>query len=155
MTTRVGSAIATLAALAVLSGCGSETPHATDPAAPTSGSSVSTATTPPEFTATDYSFRLESICFCPMVGPVDIEIRDGKVASATILRGPDRGRPAPAYLRLTIPTLIERASDPSADKIEVDWPDDQAWPNRIEIDHMKLAVDDEITYVIKSVQIAS
>lgn len=153
-TSRVIATLSTFAALAVLSGCGSEPERVADPGPRSAGSSGTPTTTPPVFDAEDYSYRLRSLCFCPLLGPVEIVVQDGSVTSATMTKGADRGKPAPDYMRLTIPELIAKAKDPEADDIDADWPDDQAWPNRISIDYMKRAVDDEITYVISDVRIA-
>ena len=33
----------------------------------------------PEFEATDYTFVLEQLCFCPITGPVKVTVEDGEV----------------------------------------------------------------------------
>lgn len=148
------AAVATLV-LASVSACGDDDdPTAEDPATrtPTASDSESQGQHP-AFTATDYSYTLEVLCFCPVTGPVRVTVADGEVVDAELTRG-DRGGPAPEYVRLTIPDIIAAAEDDSADLVEVRWPADQAWPDRVYVDQDERAVDEEKTYRIRDVDIA-
>lgn len=110
----------------------------------------------PSFDAEDYTYVLDTICYCPLLGPTRIKVEDGEVSSAVAVRGGrgiKAGSQAPDQRRLTINDIIDKANDPQVDDVRVDWPDDQDWPNRVQIDQLKRAIDDEITYVIKKVEI--
>jgi hypothetical protein len=105
------------------------------------------------FTAQDYTYRLEALCFCPVTGPVEVQVEDGAVTSATLLRGGQKGEEAPDYLHLTIADLLERAADPSVASAEIDWPEESDWPTSVELDQIARAVDDEITYRVGQVSL--
>ncbi len=158
------SAAAVAIALTALAGCGgddvdtasdlsSETPTTESTADPTD---VPTTGSYPEFDATDYTFVLEQICFCPITGPVKVTVEDGEVTSAVTVQrvpGMKKGSEAPEYLRITINDVIARANDLDAAQVDVGWPDDQDWPSRVAVDQVENATDDEITYKISDVQV--
>ena len=164
------SAAATALAISVLAGCSGnddDTPTAADPASTpadeTDGSGgpteEPTVGSYPEFDEPDYTFVLEQICFCPITGPVKVVVEDGAVTSAVVLKGVQggmkKGADAPDYLRQTINDVIAEANNTEAAKIDVDWPAGQAWPNSVAVDRIENAVDDEVTFTISDVEIAS
>ncbi len=156
------SAAATAMALTVLAGCSGDDDGdtATDPAeksdtttAPTDGSTTDGY---PAFDAADYTFVLEQLCYCPVTGPVEVTVEDGEVTSAVIAKGGQgmkKGSDAPEYLWITINDVIDRANDPEAAQVDVDWPDGQDWPSTVAIDQIENAVDDEVTYTIRDVSV--
>lgn len=154
-------ATATAIALTALTGCGGDDTTATDPTSRTTSSSQPTTSptvgTYPDFEATDYTYLLEQRCFCPLTGPVKVTVEDGEVTDAVIARGGHgmkKGSDAPSYLRLTINDIIARANDTKAAKVDVDWPEGQDWPSKVYVDKVENAMDDEITYLIRDVQVA-
>lgn len=168
--TALPSLVATLLAVS-LAGCGREDDgRADDPAddAPSSGTTTAdptddatdsptdapTAQQWPDFAASDYTYRLEVLCFCPLTGPLRVSVVDGEVASATRLAKPGRGAQAPEFARLTINDLIAKANDPSVFEADVTWPAGTDHPTRIAIDQIENAVDDEVTYTISNVQVS-
>lgn len=161
--------LATLLAVA-LTGCGREDDgKAADPAseAPTPGTTTSgSADDPtddptedpttkqwPDFAATDYTYRLEVLCFCPLTGPLKVTVADGEVTSATRLTKPGKGTQAPGFARLTINDLIAKANDPSVFEADVTWPAGTDHPTKLTIDQIENAVDDEVTYTVSNVQV--
>lgn len=153
------SAAATAVALAALAGCSGDddAPTAEDPASKTpttSDSSDPSGDSYPDFEATDYSYVLEQVCYCPITGPVKVTVEDGEVTSAVTLKrspGLEKGSEAPEFLRLTINDIIAKANDDKAAKVDVEWPDDQDWPSKVAIDQIELATDDEVTYLLRGV----
>ena len=149
-----------LALSLALSACGGEESTAEDPAAG-SASAPPSATAPftedaageRDFTATDYAYRLELICFCPLVGPVDVVVTDGEVTSTSIVKGAEKGEPAPEFYELTIAEILDRAREPEVDEAEVTWPEDSDHPTSVAIDPIRMATDDEITYRIKGLRL--
>lgn len=127
-----------------------------DPTNDTSSASGSPAATEPwpSFEPADYVYRLEVLCFCPMVGPLRVTVEDGEVVSATSISGEAKGQEAPKYARLTINDIIARANDPGVAKAEVTWPDGQDHPSTVAIDQIEKATDDEVTYTIRNVRIS-
>lgn len=166
------AALPTLAVLLALgmSACGREDDEqAADPAgdAPSSGTTTGDSTGDPtgdptddpttgqwpDFAATDYTYRLEVLCFCPLTGPLRVTVADGEVTSATRLTKPGKGRQAPDFARLTINDLIAKANDPAIFEAEVTWPAGTDHPTKLTIDQIENAVDDEVTYTISNVQV--
>lgn len=131
----------------------SASPDSTDTGDSPGGGSPS-ASAWPEFAPTDYTYRLEVLCFCPQVGQVQVRVVDGEVAAARSVTGPAKGRPAPVFARLTINDIIAKANDPAVAEAEVVWPDGQDHPTSVAIDQIENAIDDEVTYTIKAVQVA-
>ncbi|MFC5176826.1 DUF6174 domain-containing protein [Nocardioides taihuensis] len=153
---RITVLAAAVAALALLGGCGSGTGYG-DPgeAGPTTDGAPTTVDTPvgerPAFTADDYSYTLVVSCFCPGAGTqTRITVADGEVTQAHQV---PRSPAVPAFLRLTIPEIIDRALDPRVDRVTLDWPADQAWPDSAGLDPIQDAVDDEIGYAISEVEV--
>jgi hypothetical protein len=159
------SAAAAAMALTVIAGCsgdddGDATDTATDTASTTPTTSDPTAEptvgTYPELDAEDYTFVLEQVCFCPITGPVKVVVEDGEVTSAVVLKGGqgiEKGSNAPDYLWITINDVIAQANDTDAADVQVRWPDGQDWPDRVSVDKIELATDDEINYVVRDVTV--
>jgi hypothetical protein len=101
----------------------------------------------------DYQYRLQVLCFCPpeVTNPVIVEVKGG-VTSSVIYVG--TGLPVGNTNFIKYDTIdemfqvIEYAIDQGADEIKVEYDADLGYPARIEIDFIKMAVDDEITYTI-------
>jgi hypothetical protein len=157
------SAAATALALTAFAGCSGDddSPTAKDPA--TKSPTTSEPTDPPtvgsypELEATDYTYMLEQQCYCPLAGPVKVTVEGGEVTSAVIAKGGNgmkKGSDAPEYLHLSINDVIARANDTKAAKVDVVWPDGQDWPDSVFVDQIENAVDDEVTYVVRNVEIA-
>lgn len=109
----------------------------------------------PEFTPTDYTYRLEVLCFCPMTGPLQVRVADGEVTSAVRLTKPGKGKQAPDFARLSINDIIAKANDTAVFKADVTWPDDADHPSSVAIDQIENATDDEVTYTIKDVVVSA
>ena len=54
-------------------------------------------------------------------------------------------------LQLSINDILTEAADPKWDEVEVDWPAGQDHPDRVSIDRIKKAMDDEVTYLVTNV----
>lgn len=151
-----GPLTALLLSLGALAACGEDEPtEADDPTSPTT-----TVTDDPDaypaFGESDYTYVLEQICYCPITGPVQVTVEDGEVTEAVTVkstRGTPKGSDAPDYQRLTIDDIIAMANDPDVDQVDVTWPDDSAWPTSVAIDRIERAVDDEVTYLIRKVEV--
>lgn len=109
----------------------------------------------PEFAPTDYTYRLEVLCFCPMTGPLQVTVADGEVTSATRLTKPGKGKQAPDFARLSINDIIAKANDAAVFKADVTWPDGADHPSSVAIDQIENATDDEVTYTIKDVVVSA
>ena len=157
----VGAVAATL----LLGACGgADDDTATDPA-PAAGSSPASETPGAEpeligdyaaYPHDDYTYDLEVQCFCPYFGqPVTVTVTGGEVTDAVCAKKSRDHAKGDAvtdeWLRLGINDLLQEAADPSYDKVEVQWPDGADHPDKIAIDKMSNAVDDEVTYVITNV----
>lgn len=103
----------------------------------------------------DYSFTLQRSCFCERdaVRPVNIEVRNGEVTSATFA---DTGEPLPdrlAYNDLSVNDLfdtIEQAIANNAAEVNVEYDAETGIPLSIGIDQLEFAVDDEVSFSISN-----
>ncbi|MDP2775826.1 MAG: DUF6174 domain-containing protein [Nocardioides sp.] len=156
------AAVAAVAALLVLVGCGpaaEDDESATDPTPPPSETTTPTAEptvgTYPDFAPDDYSYTLRVNCFCPDAGePVRIRVVAGEAVDAVYLedgRAVTAGDPAPEFRRLTIDEVIEAANDTEADLVKVKWPEGQDYPSGVYVDQDKLMVDEEVGYLVSDV----
>ena len=124
-------------------------------ASPAGSPSSSARPSYPTFTPEDYTYRLEVLCYCPLFGPVDVTVTDGKVTAAVAATGPGKGKPAPEVARRSINDLIAIANDPKVASVDVTWPTGQDHPDAIKVDQIEQAIDDEVTYTITNVVPAS
>ncbi len=166
MRTRLLLPIAAALTAALLTACGHEddarardtAPSEPTTTGPTAGGSegtdpTATPTTWPAFAPESYVYRLEILCFCPLVGPLRVSVEDGEVTSAISLSGETKGEEAPDFARLTINDVIDRANDPQVAEAEVTWPAGQEHPTTVAIDQIERATDDEVTYTIRNVRV--
>lgn len=158
MSTRNRPVLAAAAAaslLVALSACGSDKQVAADPATTSATSSGPTTTAGsgsyPLFAPTDYTYRLQVLCYCPLVGPVDITVRNGHVTDAKVVGGMHKGGPAPTYVKKTINDIIAIANDPKSGDVKVDWPAGADVPRSVAVNPIQRAADAGVTYVIRNV----
>ena len=142
--------VAALCLPLALAGCSSGDGVATDPA-PTTRTSTPTASPTvgsyPEFAPPDYTYQLTVKCLCASAGsPVQVTVADGRVVDA----GGQTGQP----FAVTINDIITAANDSSADRVAVDWPAGQDYPNSVFVDRSKNVADDEVGYTIEDVQVS-
>ncbi|MCX6401950.1 MAG: DUF6174 domain-containing protein [Propionibacteriales bacterium] len=155
---RLGAAALAVGLALAVAACGRENDAATDDVTPQGQASPTASPSPdardyPDFAPTNYTYRLEVLCYCPQIGAVRVTVKDGKVTEAKSITGEAKGQDAPEFARLTINDIIARANDPQIDEVEVTWPAGQDHPSVVALDHLELAVDDEVTYTIKNVTV--
>lgn len=105
----------------------------------------------------DYSFTLQRSCFCrgDAIRPVNIDVADGKVASATFA---DTGEPLPAdldYNKLTVNDLfdtIQQAITDGAARVDVTYDQQSGVPTSIYIDRSEQIADEEVGFSISNFQ---
>lgn len=103
----------------------------------------------------DYSFTLQRNCFCrgDALRPINIQVRDGKVTSATFA---DTGKPVPPELdfnKLTINDLfkeIGQAIKGKAAQVDVSYDKTYGFPTSIYIDQSRQIADEEVGYTISN-----
>lgn len=93
----------------------------------------------------DYTVVVQHLCFCGYVRPVRITVRSGAVVSSV---DAETGEPVPTYATVrditALFTLIRKAIDDGADRLEVTYDAQLGYPTFINIDYIKNAVDDEL-----------
>ena len=162
-TPRTGRLLVGLTAcLLVLSACSGDDggdQQAEDPAS-TPADTPSGTPTPgglPEFGPESYEYTLYVSCYCPDAGmPVRVTVVDDEVAEAVYAqRGPGitKGAPATEASHITIDEIIERADNPDAAKVELDWPEGQDYPSEVYVDVDERMVDEELGYRISDVEV--
>jgi hypothetical protein len=162
-------AVAALILPLSLAACGSSDDGddvATDPAPTTATSTPSPTAEPtvgtyPEFAPTDYTFELTVSCFCAGGGtPIKVTVAEAEVVGAiyttdsTGRGGAQAGDTADQSYWLTINDIIEKANDTEADRVDVDWPAGQDYPNSVFVDSKKSMADEEVSYTIASVVVS-
>jgi hypothetical protein len=141
-------------------------PTASATASPTASPTSSPTSSPtvgsyPAFAPTDYTFTLSVGCFCMDSGtPITVTVVDGKVITAVYAKdstgrgGASAGKPADQRYWMTINDIIAKANDTTADRVTVDWPAGQDYPNQVFVDQHKDMADDEISYTITDVHLS-
>ena len=107
--------------------------------------------------ADDYSFEFQRTCFCApdFVRPIRIEVVDGIVSSAVYV---DTEEPIPTPLT-SVPTIddlfdeIQDAIDGMAFSVIADYDEELGYPISVSIDHIELAIDDEMAFAVSSFQL--
>jgi hypothetical protein len=139
-----------------------------DPA-PTVASPTATATptptptpTPdgyPSFEPADYTYDLTIECFCMGTGvPVEVVVQNGEVTGAVYAEddggrgGVKAGDPADKLFWLSINDIIDKANDSDAERVDVEWPPGQEYPDHVFIGGREDVADDEIGYSISGVR---
>lgn len=93
----------------------------------------------------DYTVVVQHLCFCGYVRPVRITVRSGAIVSSV---DAETGEPVPSYATVrdiaALFTLIRKAIDDGADRLEVTYDSQLGYPTFINIDYIKNAVDDEL-----------
>lgn len=105
----------------------------------------------------DYSFTLQRSCFCPgdTTKPVNINVENGQVVSATFA---DTGEPLPAdlsYNSLTIDDLFKQvgdALDSGAERVDVTYDPTYGYPTSIYIDRSSRIADEEVGFTVSNFQ---
>jgi hypothetical protein len=130
----------------------------TTPSASPSPTAEPTVGTYPIFEPPSYTFELEISCFCVGAGvPVVVTVVDAEVVGAVYAEddsgrgGVKKGDPADKSYWLTINDIIDKANDTEADRVEVEWPPGQDYPNRVFVDRHQTMADEEVGYTIANV----
>jgi hypothetical protein len=132
-----------------------ETPETPESQETTPGSEAEPGSYPP-FPDADYTYTLEVVCFCPLAVPAEVTVEDGEVTSAVALRSAPRirkGEEVPEFQRRSIDDIVAAANEPGVDEVEVTWPAGQDWPDRVRLDPIAQARDDEVTYLLSDVEV--
>ena len=101
-----------------------------------------------------YKFELTISCFCAFMDimPVAVEIQDGQIVSMTDVNGQAVSDELRQYIdeAATIEGLFRIvAKDLSeAEEIEIAYDAQYGYPSQINVDFIKLAMDDEISYSV-------
>jgi hypothetical protein len=98
-----------------------------------------------------YRYRFQYLCFCAgsLVTPVEIEVRNGRVAAVT---DPSSGRPATQAPGRPTPTvedlfaIVESALDREVDWLDVQYDVVFGYPAVIRVDPDTRAIDEEQSY---------
>jgi hypothetical protein len=107
-----------------------------------------------------YRFNLNMICFCAFAEnmPLVIEVQDGEVVSMEYQNGNEID---PASLEFfqryeTIDKIfaeLEKAAGGEADEVTVSYDDTYGFPEQIDIDFVKEAIDDELSMSLSGFEV--
>jgi len=99
----------------------------------------------------DYSFRYEQFCFCPVNGPIDILVVADSIAAATVV---ETGEPAPhpsGYA--TIDGLFDRlqsALDEDPVQFDVTYDPSFGFPASASVDISQQIADEEYSFTVQA-----
>ena len=105
---------------------------------------------------THYTFELIVSCFCPFadIMPITVEVQDGKIVSMTDVNGNAVEGEFAQYIEeaASIERLFALAEKNAseAEEIKVTYDAQYGFPTAINIDFIKMAVDDEISYYVNN-----
>ena len=107
--------------------------------------------------ADSYVFEFQRSCFCApeTVRPVRIEVLDGVVSAAVYV---DTEEPMSPPLT-SVPTIdhlfdeIREAMDRTAFSIIAEYDADLGYPTSVSIDYIQNAIDDEMAFIVSSLQL--
>lgn len=116
----------------------------------------------PDFAPQNYTYIFGAGCCRSAIQQIEVVVSNGEVVSAEYVgRRITSGRSAsslntstevPAQFRVSIQDMIDEANAAQG-SLQVDWPEDQDWPNSIYIDKNERIADEEVTYQIHMVNI--
>ena len=100
----------------------------------------------------DYRFTLRRNCFCPVRGPVVVEVRDGEVVSVVDATTGASEQDGFALIEVfgdaaTVDALLNTIAEAEgAARLEADYDADLGYPTHVYIDESELIADEEIGY---------
>ena len=107
-----------------------------------------------------YRFNLNMVCFCAFAEnmPLVVEVQDGNVVSMEYQNGNEID---PASLEFfqryeTIDRIfaeLEKAMDGEADEVTVSYDDTYGFPEQVDIDFIKEAIDDELVLTVSGFEV--
>jgi hypothetical protein len=103
-----------------------------------------------------YTFELIVSCFCPFseIMPITVEVKDGQIVSMTDVNGQAVEGEFAQYIEeaASMDRLFALAEKNAAeaDEIQVTYDAQYGFPAAINVDFIKLAVDDEISYYVNN-----
>jgi hypothetical protein len=103
-----------------------------------------------------YTFELLVSCFCPFseIMPITVEVKDGQIVSMTDVNGQAVEGEFAQYIEeaASMDRLFALAEKNAAeaDEIQVTYDAQYGFPAAINVDFIKLAVDDEISYYVNN-----
>ena len=103
-----------------------------------------------------YTFELIISCFCPFseIMPITVEVKDGKIVSMTDVNGKAVEGEFAQYIEeaASMDRLFDLAEKNAseAEEIEVAYDAQYGFPAAINVDFIKMAVDDEISYYVNN-----
>ena len=161
------AAVAASLSVLVLAACGTDDGSVADDPAPSETTTTPTEEptaeptvgTYPPFEPESYTFRLSVACFCMGAGvPIKVRVEDGHVVRAVYRTGDDgrsavrNGADADKAFWLTINDIIDAANDTTAARVDVVWPQGQAYPTSVSVDKDEMTVDEEVGYTVSDVR---
>jgi len=108
-----------------------------------------------------YRFNLDMLCFCAFRDqmPLTIEVSNGEVVSITRADGTVVPETDPSYEYFAKYATIDRvfselnaAANGGADEVKVTYDSTYGFPEQIEIDFVKDAIDDELTLTLSGLE---
>jgi hypothetical protein len=102
-----------------------------------------------------YTYRVQRICFCAFVDPVDVTVRDGHITSIVVTSSQEELDPSMFSQYYTVDGLFEvvrDALDRDAHSVVVAYDTEFGYPVDVAIDYIEMAADDELQLLSSDLQ---
>lgn len=102
-----------------------------------------------------YTFRLQRICFCALVDPVNVTVRDGDITTIVVADSQDELDPSMFAQFYTVDGLfqvVQDALDGDAHSVVVAYHSEFGYPVDVAIDYIEMAIDDELQLLSSDLQ---
>ena len=113
-----------------------------------------------EANVSHYRFNLNMVCFCAFAEnmPLVVEVQDGQVTSMEYQNGNEIDTTSLEFFQRyeTIDKIfseLEKAAGGEADEVTVSFDDTYGFPEQIDIDFVKEAIDDELVMTISGFEV--
>lgn len=102
-----------------------------------------------------YEYRLQRLCFCGFVDPVDVTVRDGIITAVVVVDSQEELEPSMFEQFYTVDGLfqvVQDALDGEAHSIVATYDPEFGYPVDIAIDYIEQAIDDEVQLLSSDLQ---
>ena len=102
-----------------------------------------------------YTFRFQRLCFCGLVDPVDVTVRNGVITAVVVANSQEELDPSMFSQFYTVEDLFEvvqDALDRDAHSVVVAYHPQLGYPADVAIDYIEMAIDDELQLLSSDLQ---
>jgi len=102
-----------------------------------------------------YTYRFQRVCFCGLVDPVDVTVRNGVITAVVVADSQEELDPSMFAQFYTVDGLfqvVQDALDGDAHSVVVAYHPQFGYPVDVAIDYIEMAIDDELQLLSSDLQ---